>query len=288
MGVHAGGKVVVTGLDEPEVSYSIQTESVSRATVQLDIRLLGRFHLWRNQELISAKEWKTNKEKALLKILLTQPGHVFLQDQLLALLWSHLTPKAAIKNLWVCVNHLRHILEPSLDKPANSRFIVSHLNGYQFNRSQHCAIDTDAFGELIKQGDAQLRRQEFEAATKSYEVAAALYQGDFLEEDLYEDWSIESRHQLKSRYLDLLNNLGELYQQANQNEEALHCYQKFLQKEPCRESVWRKAMLCYWRMGERDQALLAFKRCAEILRRELEVEPMTETIELRNNIARGT
>lgn len=43
-------------------------------------------------------------------------------------------------------------------------------------------------------------------------------------------------------------------------------------------------MLCYWRLRERDQALKAFEQCRDILRKELSIPPMRETLELRRCI----
>jgi len=43
----------------------------------------------------------------------------------------------------------------------------------------------------------------------------------------------------------------------------------------------------YFEHGDRSHALQAFKRCEKVLREELDVEPETATIELRDQIAAG-
>ena len=46
-------------------------------------------------------------------------------------------------------------------------------------------------------------------AAADYERALALYQGDFLADDPYEDWPVTTRESLLLAYLDVLDRLGE-------------------------------------------------------------------------------
>jgi DNA-binding SARP family transcriptional activator len=43
-------------------------------------------------------------------------------------------------------------------------------------------------------------------------------------------------------------------------------------------------MLCYHRVGNRDQALRQFQKCSTILKRELEAKPSSKTLELYKKI----
>jgi DNA-binding SARP family transcriptional activator len=59
-----------------------------------------------------------------------------------------------------------------------------------------------------------------------------------------------------------------------------------LEKDECQESVHRRLMLCYLKLGLRDRALRQYARCVEVMRRELNVEPTAETKRLCDEIRR--
>jgi DNA-binding SARP family transcriptional activator len=249
--------------------------------------LLGEFRLWRDHLPLEPAEWKTQKAKALFKILLTEQGRLVLQDRIIEYLWPRQPYKDALNSLWVCVNQLRRTLEPNLRKPAASQFILSRDNGYLFNGAGLCTLDIDELLVFLNQGDAHRAKGELESAIAYYENAKNLYAGDYLEEDLYADWAITRRLELQQAHCHLLKSLAECWAALSQYPKALSYYQKILAKERCREAIWREVMRCYWHLGERDQALLAFEQCKEILRKELKVQPLLPTIELQAKIAQG-
>ncbi len=57
--------------------------------------------------------------------------------------------------------------------------------------------------------------------------------------------------------------------------------------DPLRESAWRALMRAHAERGERNHALKAYKRCCEVLARELGIEPETDTTELYDSIRSG-
>jgi DNA-binding SARP family transcriptional activator len=65
---------------------------------------------------------------------------------------------------------------------------------------------------------------------------------------------------------------------------ALISYRQALQEEPYREDINRSIMLCYADLGEKHQILTHLNDLRERLRRDLAVEPSTETIELANRL----
>ena len=254
------------------------------ATEKLHISLFGEFRAWRDDFPIEQAAWKTQKTKALLKILLTHKGRLVLQDQIIEYLWPRLSTRDAKNSLWVCVNQLRRTLEPHLNRPSDSHFVISRSNGYLFDDAGLCTVDTHEFVAQIAEGDAYRSKGDLESAIACYEYAIAIYSGDYLEEDLYADWAINKRLELQQAHCQLLRNLAECWAALGQLNNALRYYQKILSKERCRETIWREVMRCYWHLGERDQALLAYEECREILRRELRVQPLPPTLELREKI----
>ena len=61
----------------------------------LRIQLLGRFQVWRQGVPVPAAEWRGQKTRDLLKILLLADRHFVAKDQLMEWLWPGAEPGAA-------------------------------------------------------------------------------------------------------------------------------------------------------------------------------------------------
>lgn len=255
--------------------------------VKLRIYLLGEFQIWRNDHFITPHEWPTQKVKSLLQILLTERNRVVPSDQLIEWLWPRVLPNSALKSLHTTVSRLRHVLEPRVKPPVGSHFIITRHPGYTFDPAGRCQIDVDEFLARTEEGKRSEQRGELGPAIAAYTAAEKLYRGDYLEEEIYEDWSIATREQLRETYFDLLSNLARCYAQQGRYRQALVRCHKILARDPCQEGVWRQVMTYYYYAGEKAQALRAFERCREILAEELNVDPMPQTQELHRRILCG-
>ncbi|MBN1139964.1 MAG: AAA family ATPase [Anaerolineae bacterium] len=245
--------------------------------------LLGPFEAWRDEERLPVQVWRTRKHAALLKILVGQRRRAVPTDQLIEWLWPDLSPEAGLANLYVGISLIRRVLEPA-KTPAASSYVLTHHPGYLFEPSPDCWIDVDEFRAHISAAQAHLRRGDAALALHACEAAAALYRGDYLEDDPYEDWAIGPREQIREEYLELLSQLYRLYLAAGDVAAALFRAQQALALDPCREQAHRQVMRAYYLLGRRADALRQFRRCRQILQAELEVEPMPRTLLLYQQI----
>ena len=124
-------------------------------------------------------------------------------------------------------------------------------------------------------------------AMGEYEVAEGLYQGDLLEEDLYQDWLIPRREGLKDSYLVISDRLSRYYLKEKRYAACIHLCQRILAKDDCREDAHRRLMRCYSRQGQRNLALRQYHLCAKALEQVLDVPPMPETVALYHQIRNG-
>ena len=69
-----------------------------------------------------------------------------------------------------------------------------------------------------------------------------------------------------------------------QYEEAITYGQRILSLDPLREEVHRELMRYHQSAGRRAEALQQFQACRGILREELDIEPMPETMALYRRI----
>ena len=68
------------------------------------------------------------------------------------------------------------------------------------------------------------------------------------------------------------------------HHEAISVCKKILEKDNCREDIYRRLMECFYGSGHRDRAIKIFRKCTKSLKTELEVEPTAATIQLYRRI----
>jgi len=241
----------------------------------LRVQLLGRFEVWRHGVPIPAAEWRGQKTRDLLKILLLagQRRHFVAKDQLLEWLWPGAEPEAADANLRSAISDLRRALEPELARGRDSTYVQTRHEGYCFNPAPGVVVDTTAFERAVQ-------------ATERAPLAAALsaYAGDLLEEDPYAEWAQAERGRLSSLRLDALARLAELCLAAGDWSKAITAAEQGLALDASRESLWRAHMRAYMLHGDRAAALAAFDRCRAALARDLGTDPLPETLALHQRL----
>ena len=126
-----------------------------------------------------------------------------------------------------------------------------------------------------------------EEAAAEYEEAVALYRGDYLAEDLYEDWTMIERERLTNAYVDALDRLADHHAENGRLREAIRRCHRILEKDPCHERTHRRLMEYYVRLGLRGRALLQYRLCCTILEHACEMEPSPETVSLYNRLLGG-
>jgi DNA-binding SARP family transcriptional activator len=219
----------------------------------------------------------------LLKILVTNYGKVVVKDELIELLWPSDAPKDAAKLLKIAVHYLRRGLGEAQNEKAETSFILTEPNGYAFNPASPHWLDALEFEAMAKEGLRFERQGRWREALIALRAAAEMYGGDYLEDDPYSDWCRRRRSQLRELLFDVLLTTGRLLRAGDQ-EEAIRCYRRILELDPCLEDVHRDLMDVLCRSGKRTQALRQFEACRRALREEFDAVPVLETETLYRRI----
>gem|GEM_PF-721751 len=249
----------------------------------LRVQFLGRFVVLRDGVAITDGEWKTRKVKSLFKYLVLHPGQFVSQERLMELLWPDANPSAASMNLRTTITSLRRALEPYLEGKA-SHFIVHQSEGIQFNTAVAYSVDVNEFAEQYRTGIAAADRGIWDSAMVHYQTADQLYAGDFLEEDLYEDWTAVERESFREMHNDLLLRMADINVRQEHFVDAISLCQRVLTLDGSREDVHRRLMAYYAQAGRPVQAIRQFQLCSRILRKEYGVDPSNQTNELFDRI----
>ena len=227
---------------------------------QLSIRLFGGFRAQHGSARPLAIRRK--KAQALLAYLAMHPGQTCSRDSLAGLLWSGTTDEHARHNLRQTLFALRQAVDPD-------PFIV---DGEQIGlRERAVDVDVAAFVRGVGQGTRQALGK-----------ATGLYQGGLLEnlridEAPFDDWLAAERQRLHELALTAMEKLLAMDLAAGALEQAAGIALRLLALDPLRESAHRTLMDLYVRQGRRTAALQQYRQCAEVLRRELGVEPEAAT-----------
>ncbi|NTU81274.1 MAG: hypothetical protein HGA45_18150 [Chloroflexales bacterium] len=244
---------------------------------------LGRFEVWVGHTLVT--QWAGSKSKTLLKLLLTAYPAMVPAASLMSALWDGVDEELARQRLHTAISDLRRALKAAW--PEVGGLIVSQNGSYGFDPRATIWIDTIEFGRAQRAGLHYAQLGRYAEAQATFREAVALYRGELLAEDLYEDWPIEQRERLKSEYLTLLTRLGQWACDAGDYEACLSWGRLTLECDPCREDTHRLLMRSYSRLGQRAMALRQYRQCVDALRRELDALPEPESEELYRRLQKG-
>ena len=247
---------------------------------EVQIRCFGRFEL--SHRGVVVQRWRRKSAERLLKLLLVNGRRVH-RDVLLDVLWPDVPMSSSVRGLRVTLHALRRAIAMAAPDCEPVDLIRAEGDTYVLN-TQGVWIDADVFSEHYSAGLRFERLHQIEAAMREYAAAEALYRDDFLIEDLYEDWTVLPREELKDKYLLVLTKLSQFSLASMDLDGCIRRSHALLAKEPCREDAYQRLMQCYAAFGQRGSAQRWYKICERTLRQELDVAPSDETRRLYGEI----
>lgn len=239
---------------------------------RLDIQLLGRFQVQFDGHPVSSLDHQ--RLQTLLAYLLLHRVTPIPRRRLAALFWPDSSDSQALTNLRNLVYRLRNALpDPARYLYANSQTIQwAHNGGWQ--------LDVADFERIVTEADATPDGAE---ACTILADALTSYTGSLLP-DHYDDWVVEARERLNQRYQAALLRIIQLLIGRQAYRDALPYAKRLLRDEPLQEAHYRLIMRLHSLNGDRAGVAQTFHACAELLRRELDIEPAHETKKLYDQL----
>jgi predicted ATPase/DNA-binding SARP family transcriptional activator/DNA-binding NarL/FixJ family response regulator len=258
-----------------------EPKGVGREPEVVRISLLGGFRVSVGSRTIEEGEWHLKKAQSLIKLLALAPRHRLHREQAMNLLWpEQLDQKAAANNLHQALHFARRALEPEAVTASNSHLLRLHGELLELCSNEALQVDVEAFEEAT----ANARRLREPAA---YRAAVALYTGELLPGDRYEDWAEERREGLRLSYLGMLVEMAGLYEERGNVRAAIEAFREAVAAEPTHEEAQQGLMRLYAGTGQRHQALRQYEQLGQALGRELDAQPDTESRRLHEEILAG-
>lgn len=255
---------------------------VYRPPYTLRIRTLGAFALWRGEQEVRDRDWRSSKARQLFQLLINERGRALPRDRVLDALWPEMEHDAAANNLRVTVNRLSKALEPDRPDGAPPSFILQQGDTYSFNTGSDHTLDSVTFVAAVTEGQRAEQRGHRQAAIAAFQQAIELYGGTYLPDNLYEDWTLVERERLAMLFTVAAIRLATLLLDENQPHTVIGLAWRVIEQDRANEDAYCLLMRAHAALGERSAVVRVYARCVDVLREELGVEPLPETVALFN------
>ncbi len=228
------------------------------------IRSFGEFTVEVDDVPVRFKAKAQRKPLDLLKAIVAAGGRAVPDARLSQALWPDAEGDASQQALATTLHRLRKLL-------GDEEAIEVEARALSLN-PRKVWVDALAFERLAAAEDPTARA-----------AAADLYRGAFLggEEAA---WALGTRERLRAKFLRLARDLGEGHERACDWSGARATYERALEADNLVEELHRRLMRCHLRLGQRAEALAAYRRCREVLSVVLGLQPAAETQALYREI----
>lgn len=221
----------------------------------------------------------------MLKILLCRPNRRASRGELIGAIWPGSAAIDAEHALDSAASVLRrHVLRLPED---GSLLLTIRSSGeliFKLPAQHRLWVEADALIEIVS--TALRAERQRQSPIPPLEMALALAKGEFLEDDLYAEWSQGRRHTIRGARRRGLYKLVQLYQQDGCLELAEELLFTALEEDPSDEDALCRLMTLLVEQGRRQEALLLYQQSLDVMREE-QNEPTTYTRELAHRIRQG-
>jgi len=173
---------------------------------------------------------------------------------------------------------MRNALKAGDDSP---RLILVEVGEYWLDAARFM-IDVDEFNLAIAKARSATHD---EVAAEWYERAAALYQGEYLQ-NLYYEWVFPKRRRLTQLYLHALQELSAYHLSIRSYTQAIEYLEKAIPLDMLNEDLYRLSMQAYAGIGDRSGVARMYAQLKQALNAELNALPLPETTSLYRELTK--
>ena len=235
----------------------------------LKIFTLGKFGLLKDGTPIQFSRKAQEKPLSLLKAVIALGGREVKEEDIADVLWPEADGDKAHHSFEMTLHRLRRLIgHPEALQIQDGSLTLN---------PRYYWVDVWAFESILGEADGKQEAGLTGEAASLIQKAIEMYRGPFLSGEIEEPCPIPMRERLRGKFLRSVRWLGHYWEQVNKYEKALECYQRGLEEDDLAEELYRRLMLCHQRLGQKVEALSAYKRCEKILKDTLGIEPSPET-----------
>ncbi len=247
---------------------------------RLIMKLLGDFEVSAGGQVVTT--WAGKKPRLLLAYLAMERGRMVPKDVLIEIFWPSVKPERGANNLSIAVHQIRASLATVAPELADAVIVRGGLYGLDHEK---VAVDLWQLRLALDRAKASLERNERKAVRADLIQAVSLARGQLLQNDLYEEWTVQARRTLSAASHKALSWLAVDAADCGDWSSVINFSERMLTYETCDEAAHRLLMLAHWKTGSRHLALKQYTICRSTLESELGVPPSQKTLRLYREIA---
>jgi ATP/maltotriose-dependent transcriptional regulator MalT/DNA-binding SARP family transcriptional activator len=247
-------------------------QMVSRADPRaVRIQVLGGFSIVRQGQQVRLSDWQSKRARELLKMLIARRGHPTSRTTLMDALWPDDDADGLSNRLSVALTTIRAVLDPS-HRFAAEHFIRADKDSVAVNLDA-MDVDLERFLAGAAEGLGRLRERDATEAIPILEAAEVAYGGEFLEENLYDDWATPVREEARAMYSSVARSLAQHAADRDEPDVAVRYLLRILEIDRYDEDAnlrLVRALSAAGRHGEAHRHYLNYRHAMD----ELGVEPV--------------
>ena len=257
------------------------TALLKKSPGPLRVQTLGEFRLWRGGQEIA--DWPRKSARDVFIRLLLEAPQPLAAEALAEALWPDSPPDKSAQSLRRAVSALRCTLEPELPSRVPSRYIQLSDDMYTLRLPAGSHVADVVFEEkLTRVLHRPLPQQpaERQEAIAALEAVLTLYNGDYVADLPFEEWTLARREYLRHLLIRGVHRLANLYLAAGDFHDAIAAAHAALAQEHWDEEATRVLMQAYTALGNVPAALRAYEILQDRMRRDLDLPPREDLIAL--------
>ena len=275
-GVPTGTARVSPSSQLPVPPGSVTARSLADREIDLSINMLGPIQVLREQgRKLAPDAWTLSRALRILSFIASRHNHRATKDAIIETFWPDTRLEDIDKNFWPTISYIRRALNSSQEVKKN--FIRYRESAYFFNPEFNYLLDTEEFEKVIALAHERRREGDSEGFIAAARRGIELYRGEFLEEN-YDNWVDEPRAYYQSMYFATLKEVADHHHRAEEFEASIGYCKMILNRDPYREDVHRQLIDSYARVGNRAAVREQYESLKTLLREELGVDPLPETV----------
>lgn len=231
----------------------------------LEFRILGPLEVRRNGKVIPIT---APRLQAVLAVLLIQPGVVVSVGRISHAIWGDEAPASAVNQIHICISRIRSALEAA---GADDGVIATRRPGYVLE-TDGAWFDIEARDRLVELARERLAADDTVQAVAHLRTAIGLCRGPALS-GIESDHLRPDRHRLEEEGIALREECVALGLRLGRHSELVPELVEMTASHPLREHAWVQLMTALSRCGRTAEALRVYHDTAQLLRRELGVDP---------------
>jgi DNA-binding SARP family transcriptional activator len=258
--------------------------SVAEEQAGVAVRCLGAFRVLRAGQPVPVAAWQSKKARTLLKILVARRGRSTTRDYLMEVLWPGEPPEVVTRRLSVALATARAVLDPDRRHPPG-HYIAADKDALRLVLA-NLPVDVERFLAVADEGLTRHREGRLDEARAALQAADALYPGDFLEEDRYQEWAEPLREEARAAYISVARALGEVAASSGDHDAAVRCYLRILEKDAFDEQAHLGLVAILEREGRHGEAQRQYRAyAARMVELQVPAAPFPSTERARGPVS---